>query len=68
MTAYIENLEERNIVQNLQKLVCNYNDVSGHKVNIQKLIDILYTTDYGAFWVALVVKNLLVNERQPEGL
>ena len=66
--AYVENLEERTIDQNLRKPVYyNYNDVSGYKFNIQKLIDILYTTDYGAFWVALVVKNLLANERQPGG-
>ena len=65
--AYVENLEERTIDQNLRKPVYyNYN-VSGYKFNIQKLIDILYTTDYGAFWVALVVKNLLANERQPGG-
>ena len=64
--AYVENLEDRTIDQNLWKPVYyNYNDVSGYKFNIQKLIDILYTTDYGAFWVALVVKNLLANERQP---
>lgn len=61
MTAYVENLGKKNIDQNFQKLVCNYNDVSGYKVNIQKLIGILHTTDYGAFWVALVVKNLLAN-------
>ena len=68
MMAYVENLEEKNIDQNLRKLVCNYNDVSGYKINIQKFIDILYTADYGAFWVALVVKNLLANERQPGGI
>ena len=63
MIAYVENLGKKNIDQNFRKLVCNYNDVLGYKVNIQKLIDILHTTDYGAFWVTLVVKNPLANAR-----